>query len=414
MAKLKKPTVKNPQLVEAMAELKEKKTPAAEKAMIEELKNAQLIAPVIMDDVPENLDLSDGQQYKTQAKFMMLQQKNGTRYFPAFTEWLEVLKWRNDPEIKTVVMTLEQYVAIMARSGEAAGLVINPTEQGVVLSREKMGEIAGVKLPPVTGSAAAAPLPEPTVNPKTAFADPSSVSNPQLVGAIAAFRKKSAPETERPMIEALHQAQFIAPVRLVTPTEDMNLEDGQKHQTQIQFVMVQNGDKKFFPLFTDMEEMSKWQNPPEYQTMILPFAQYAAMFQQNGDAEGLVINPFRQTESLAMPKQQVVAMVQQRQQGQVQLFDLKDKPMDLMKELSAHLANVPEVHAAYITGMRVGGRESFMFVLDCDPVEETRPIFEPVAQIANKYTNNNPCGIITSEHVAGKKIMKENPPFYQE
>jgi len=152
LAKLKKPTVKNPQLVEAMAELKEKKTPAAEKAMIEELKNAQLIAPVIMDDVPEDLDLSDGQQYKTQAKFMMLQQKNGTRYFPAFTDWLEVLKWRNDPEIKTVVMTLEQYVAIMTRSGEASGLVINPTEQGLVLTREKMGEIAGVTLPPVTGS----------------------------------------------------------------------------------------------------------------------------------------------------------------------------------------------------------------------------------------------------------------------
>lgn len=170
MAKLKKPTVKNPQLVEAMAELKEKKTPAAEKAMIEELKNAQLIAPVIMDDVPENLDLSDGQQYKTQAKFMMLQQKNGTRYFPAFTEWLEVLKWRNDPEIKTVVMTLEQYVAIMARSGEAAGLVINPTEQGVVLSREKMGEIAESSCRQSLVLLPLQPLPEPTVNPKTAFA----------------------------------------------------------------------------------------------------------------------------------------------------------------------------------------------------------------------------------------------------
>jgi hypothetical protein len=281
LAKLKKPTVKNPDLVAAMADLKEKKTSAAENAMIEELKKAQLIAPVIMDDIPEDIDLSDGQQYKTQAKFMMLQQKDGSRYFPAFTEWLEVLKWRNDPEIKTVVMTVEQYVSIMARSNESAGLVINPTEQGMVLTRERLAAIAGVALPPTNG--AATPLPEPTVNPNDAFADPANISNPQLVGAIAAFRKQSSPETERPMVSELHKARFIAPVRLVNPDAKIDLKPGEKHQTQIQFVMVQNGDKKFFPLFTDVEELNKWSNPPEYQTMILPFAQYASMFQQNGE-----------------------------------------------------------------------------------------------------------------------------------
>jgi hypothetical protein len=412
LAKLKKPTVKNPDLVAAMADLKEKKTSAAENAMIEELKKAQLIAPVIMDDIPEDIDLSDGQQYKTQAKFMMLQQKDGSRYFPAFTEWLEVLKWRKDPEIKTVVMTVEQYVSIMARSNESAGLVINPTEQGMVLTRERLAAIAGVALPPTNG--AATPLPEPTVNPNDAFADPANISNPQLVGAIAAFRKQSSPETERPMVAELHKARFIAPVRLVNPDAKIDLKPGEKHQTQIQFVMVQNGDKKFFPLFTDVEELNKWSNPPEYQTMILPFAQYASMFQQNGDAEGLVINPFRQGESLAMQKQQVVSLAQMQQQQQLQLFDLKDMPLDLMKELSAHLETVPEVHAAYLTGMRVAGKESFMFVLDCDKVEETRPIFEPIAGIANKYTNGNPCGIITTEHAAGKKITERTEPFYQE
>lgn len=55
MAKLKKPTVKNPQLVEALAELKEHSTQEAAKKVFETLKEVQLIAPVIIEDMPENL-----------------------------------------------------------------------------------------------------------------------------------------------------------------------------------------------------------------------------------------------------------------------------------------------------------------------------------------------------------------------
>ena len=69
MAKLKKPTVKNPQLVEALAELKEHSTQGAVKNLMEALKGAQLIAPVIIDNMPEDLDLSDGKQLPTGWKY---------------------------------------------------------------------------------------------------------------------------------------------------------------------------------------------------------------------------------------------------------------------------------------------------------------------------------------------------------
>ena len=177
------------------------------------------------------------------------------------------------------------------------------------------------------------------------------------------------------------------------------MEDGEKHQTQIKFVMVQNNDKKFFPAFTDMEELNRWQNPPEYRTMIIPFLQYAAMFQQNGDAEGIVVNPFREGESVAMPKANVIDLA---------------KPIDLMKELSAHFEEVPEVHAAYMTGMRVGNKESVMLVLDCDQVEDTKSLFQPAAQIVNRHTNGNPPGIITTQHDMSKSILERTTPFYQE
>ena len=230
MAKLKKPTVKNPQLVEALAELKEHSTQGAVKNLMEALKGAQLIAPVIIDNMPEDLDLSDGKQFQTNAKFTMLQQKDGSRYFPAFTDWLEVLKWRNDPEINTVVMTVEQYANLMQRSGEASGIVINPSEQGYLIDRPHLAQLTGLTLPPAASEYRNEPLPEPTLNPMVAFADASTLSNPQLVGAIAAFRMMSTQETELPMIDALFRSQVIAPVQLINAEQDLNMEDGEKHQ----------------------------------------------------------------------------------------------------------------------------------------------------------------------------------------
>ncbi|MBQ8688269.1 MAG: SseB family protein, partial [Ruminococcus sp.] len=128
MAQMKRPTVKNPELVSAMAEFKASSTPSNEKAMIEAIKNASLIAPVIMDDIPENL--TAGEKYTAQAKFMLIQQKDGRKFFPAFTEWLELLKWKNDPECKTVTLTFEQYCNVIGTSAEASGMVINPSEDG--------------------------------------------------------------------------------------------------------------------------------------------------------------------------------------------------------------------------------------------------------------------------------------------
>jgi len=55
MAKIKKPTVKNPELVSAMAEFKANATPENEKAMTDAIKNAQFIAPVIMEDLPDKI-----------------------------------------------------------------------------------------------------------------------------------------------------------------------------------------------------------------------------------------------------------------------------------------------------------------------------------------------------------------------
>ncbi len=407
MAQMKKPTVKNPELVAAIADFKANSTPNNERAMLDAIKASMLIAPVVMDDIPDNLEA--GAKYTAQAKFMLAQHQNGRKYFPVFTEWLELLKWKNDPECKTVTLSFEQYCNVVGSSLESAGMVINPGEDGLLVSREKMSEIAGKNITPTAPVIPPAPTPE--IDTTRMLFGSDKQTNPELLNAIEAFRQERTPEKEQAMIAAIRTAKFVAPVQMEDLPADLKLDKGQQHQAQVKFVMIQKDDKKFFPLFTDQGELARWKNVPEHKTILLNFEQYANMFRQQGsDAEGVVINPFG--AALPMPKQQVLAL-----NAGAQLYDLKNIPVDMTKKLSAHFEEEPKVHAAWLFGMRMNGKDSFMLMLDHDTIttpEDQKALYDPIAGILNEFTNGNPCGIVPSNVPQSQMVIKDKKPFYSD
>ncbi len=404
MAQMKRPTVKNPELTAAMADFKAQNTPANEKKMTEAIKAATLIVPVIMDDLPENI--KEGEKYTAQARFMLIQNKEGTKLFPVFTEWLELLKWKNDPDCKTVTLDFEQFCNIVAGSPEAGGLVINPGDDGLLVSRQKMSELAGreltVKLPEVP------PAPTPVIDKERMLFGSDTQTNPDLIAAINNFRMARNPANEQAMIAEIHKAKFVAPVQM--GELPANLQAGEKHQAQVKFVMIQREDKKFFPLFTDQGELARWTNAPEHKTILLTFEQYSNMIAQEGsEADGLVINPFG--AAMPMPKQQVIAM-----RGGAQIYDLKDIPMDLIQKLSAHFDSIDQIHAAWIMGMRINNKESYMLFIDHDDIktpDEQKALYEPIAKVVSQFTNNTPCGIVPANVPQSQQVISNKTPFYK-
>ena len=411
MAQMKRPTVKNPELVAAMADFKSSNTPMNEKKMTDAIKEAMLIAPVMMEDLPDNLEA--GEKYTAQAKFMLVQQKDGTKLFPVFTEWLELLKWKNDPDCKTVTLSFEQFCNVVAGSPEAGGLVINPGEDGLLVSRQKMSELAGRPLAPKAPAAPApvAPAPEVTPDPERMLFGSDTQKNPDLLAAIDAFRQERVPAKEKAMLDEIRKAKFVAPVQMDELPKDLKLEKGQTHQAQVKFVMIQRDGRKFFPLFTDQGELARWKNAPEHKTILLTFEQYSGMLAQQGsDADGLVINPFG--AALPMPKQQVMAM-----RGGAQIYDLKDIPMDMLQKLSAHFEKEKMIHAAWVMGMRMNGNESFMFFIDHDLLsspEDQKTLYDPIAKIASEFTNGVSCGIVPSGMPQSQQVINGKIPFYKE
>lgn len=407
MAQMKRPTVKNPELIAAIAEFRASSTPSNEKAMMEAIKESKLIAPVIMDDLPENL--TAGEKYTAQAKFMLIQQKDGSKFFPVFTEWLELLKWKNDPDCKTVTLDFEQFCNIVGSSAESKGMVINPGEDGLLVSRQKMSEIAGRDITPKAPEVK--PAPEVEADPGRMLFGSDKQTNPELLAAMEAFRQERVPAKEQAMIEQVRKAKFVAPVQMEDLPADLQLKQGETRQAQVRFVMIQRDGKKFFPLFTDQGELARWTNAPEHKTILLTFDQYAGMISQQGsDAEGLVINPFG--AALPMPKQQVMAL-----HNSAQLYDLKNIPMDMLRKLTEHFEDEPKIHAAWIMGMRMHGKDSFMLFLKHDVVttqEEQKAMYDPIANIMGPFANGNPCGIVPADMPQSQPVVQNKAPFYKD
>ncbi|MDE6031062.1 MAG: SseB family protein, partial [Oscillospiraceae bacterium] len=86
--------------------------------------------------------------------------------------------------------------------------------------------------------------------------------------------------------EIVMNARFLSLVRT---------EKGDGNKVRISFALLNDGKgRNFYPLFTDTEELMKWQLAQQEspRTMVLAFDNYAQMIVDKNAADGMVINPF--------------------------------------------------------------------------------------------------------------------------
>lgn len=147
-AKPKLSEITNPLLVEAMNELKDKKTAEAERNFMQELGKARLLSPAVirvMDENGEYQEAKEGQAdpEKTQINFMMLSNANGEKFLPAFTNLEEVRKWRKEENLQNVVTNIDNYMSIILSDDDGPkGLVIDPFGSNIILPKQLFETIA--------------------------------------------------------------------------------------------------------------------------------------------------------------------------------------------------------------------------------------------------------------------------------
>ena len=386
MAQLQKPKIKNPELVAAMADFKQNQNKQTEAAMLEALKNASFIAPISLRTNLDEVTPDENGNRQVEASLLAVSNKAGTKLFPAFTDWLEFLKWKDDADAETTVITFEQYSDLLLRKNNGIkGIVINPAEANIVVQREKM---------------AAENHPEHVI---TALFGAEKITNSDLIIAAAHVREEKSQEAQAALFNAIRKARFIAPAMMQEiPNE---IKPGDQVTAKAEFIMLNRDDQKWLPLFTSLPELQKWSTGPSCQAVPMTLANYSAMMSDpNNSAVGIVIDPF--TLGITFNKDQVLSL-----QPRLVLQDLKNIPMDMLNELKEKFAEIPSIKAAYLAGINVNGKDGHLIILDLTVTaqEDVKPIADATATIAGKFA---PCTIAPLQSPMGKKASEGKAPFY--
>ncbi|MFL1706897.1 SseB family protein [Campylobacter sp. MOP7] len=118
-----------------------------ENNLIQELKKAQFMAPVIINQA---LAKPDGKAFYEEEgsniKFILLEdEESDLSYFPAFTSKEEMMRWRNDSEQEILNLELKNYLAMLEASKEKyAGIVIDAFSYNLILNFKTIKQICEI------------------------------------------------------------------------------------------------------------------------------------------------------------------------------------------------------------------------------------------------------------------------------
>lgn len=208
----------------------------------------------------------------------------------------------------------------------------------------------------------------------------ANVENPKLKELFAERKQCGSEELAAVMNriaeEIVMNARFLSLVR----TEKA---DGGK--TRISFALLNDANgRRFYPLFTDTEELMKWQlaQAETPHTMALAFDNYAQMIVDKNAADGIVVNPFG--DNLMIEKEMVSRWWERKQivrRGYTQHIMQNDAdavfstpspfPMDLSEALCSAAKRHGDIRRLWLRQMEQDGKKSFLAVIDGDNIKSS-------------------------------------------
>lgn len=238
--------------------------------------------------------------------------------------------------------------------------------------------------------------------------------------------KENQTETGMNMLfeEIVMNAHFLSVIflsELPKPNEDGKVVF-QKNMTMQMPMLSGVRGKHFYPIFTDHDELAKWQRMEKPNTLILTFDDYAAFLEKNEQAEGIVINPF--SDNFVLNRKLVAHLKTQKdlrtkgvsrnkisKDTKVMVGEPKEYPMEMVEALQAHMRGVPAIERAWLRLMIKDNVQSFLVVVDFAGNREE--IFGKIAAVARPYLKNIYLDMIPYQDGFGKKAVEHAEPFYQ-
>ena len=131
----------NRALLEAAAEMARENTRRSREAVLDAvISSARFLAPVTILS-PEEDPAGEG----AAVQFQLLPNQQGQPFFPAFTSWEELRKLCGPKNQQTLLLSFDDYAAMILRDNRGAGFVIDPFGCCLSFDRAMVEHLVGRK-----------------------------------------------------------------------------------------------------------------------------------------------------------------------------------------------------------------------------------------------------------------------------
>lgn len=246
----------------------------------------------------------------------------------------------------------------------------------------------------------------------------STISNPDLKAKMEALRLKESPELEEEIYtEVAHSAQFLS---VVTMKEDSTPENP---KFDLPVLTTTGHGLLFYPVFTDMDELKKWNSDADVQVAILTFDDYAEMVLRDQKVQGIVVNPrstnfpierdmidYLRTQKSFFGKLAIEQMFQQEQNGPI-FSDPAPYPTAMAEAVRSVMAETEDIHRAWLRLMENEGEKSYLIVLDTKDAD-AEACYGPVSSAAMPHFDGLYVDLVSFADDFGKRAVEGVEPFY--
>lgn len=251
------------------------------------------------------------------------------------------------------------------------------------------------------------------------------VTNPELIGALLAFNEDSTLEKQKQFFGKLKEARLLAPIIMVLSDNVEKKEDNSlllKKDSKISFITISNNlNETYFLAFTDWDELRKWQNIENQQTLIVNIADYQSLLKDSKDCKGIVINPYNEAIQIDRSLLDVILTdnfsvkpVTIQKDTEVILGSPIQYPQPLIDALSKYLQTKIEVKSAYLRLMLQDQQQSYLIVIDINQDADPKNIFQNLGEVIKPYLfEDKYIDFIPANTTFGQQAIKGAEPFYQ-
>ena len=237
------------------------------------------------------------------------------------------------------------------------------------------------------------------------------ITNPALLKAIEDLSIDNSTEPE--FIEELQKAQFLCPVKMDLKDEEIG-ENGEitlGKDTTISILSLDdsNGDR-FLMAFTDWDELRKWDDSSDIQTLMLTYDDYQTILgQEESTYKGAVINPYG--ANIVIFNEKDKSKTTEPEEETVTIGIPKDYPTKMVDALIKHFETVKSVKSAYILSMiRDNDKKSYLLIVESevDPQE----LFPILGIVCDSYLKGIPLEMAPLNSEFARNVIRDYAPFY--